>query len=158
MWLIRSVAGQHDLRSGEEALLTELRQLAERRALRTLAVIQDLCDSLLAVNDIHGKHNHAFKPIAVHSVVLWWLCLLSLLLFVWILGDCMFCSKCQGKECIRKVCCLSLFSLGLLTPIEWCGTKWCVCTDGTGPLSASPAILCLAGLISAFISAKKNWP
>lgn len=49
---------QHDVLSwqGEEALLTELRQLAERRALRTLAVTQDLCDSLLALNDINGKH------------------------------------------------------------------------------------------------------
>ncbi len=47
---------QHDLLTwqGEEALLTELRQLAERRALRTLAVVQDLCDTLLALNDING--------------------------------------------------------------------------------------------------------
>ena len=39
---------------GDEELRTEVQSLAERRFLRTQAVIQDLSDSLLAINDIRG--------------------------------------------------------------------------------------------------------
>eukprot|EP00884_Botryococcus_braunii_P002385 jgi/Botrbrau1/12147/Bobra.0186s0059.2 len=63
---------KHDMISwqGEEALLTELRQLAERRALRTLAVTQDLCDSLLALNDINGKNSRTFLAhTCIHSYI-----------------------------------------------------------------------------------------
>ena len=39
---------------GDEELRSEVQALAERRFLRTQAVIQDLSDSLLAISDIRG--------------------------------------------------------------------------------------------------------
>lgn len=40
---------------GDEELRREVAQLAERRFLRTQAVVQDLSDSLLAIADIRGE-------------------------------------------------------------------------------------------------------
>ncbi len=39
---------------GDSALRLELRQLQARRMLRTLAVVQDLADAMLALNDVRG--------------------------------------------------------------------------------------------------------
>ena len=39
---------------GDSALRLELQQLQARRMLRTLAVVQDLADALLALNDVRG--------------------------------------------------------------------------------------------------------
>ncbi len=39
---------------GDSALRHELAQLQARRMLRTLAVVQDLADALLALNDVRG--------------------------------------------------------------------------------------------------------
>ena len=39
---------------GDSELRKEVRALQERRLLRTLAVIQDVSDSMLALNDIRG--------------------------------------------------------------------------------------------------------
>ena len=40
---------------GDSELRKEVQALQERRLLRTLAVIQDVSDSMLALNDIRGR-------------------------------------------------------------------------------------------------------
>ena len=40
--------------NGDSELRKEVRALQERRLLRTLAVVQDVSDSMLALNDIRG--------------------------------------------------------------------------------------------------------
>ncbi len=40
---------------GDEDLRREVALLAERRSLRTQAVVQDLSDTLLAISDIRGE-------------------------------------------------------------------------------------------------------
>ena len=44
---------------GDSALRLELQQLQARRMLRTLAVVQDLADALLALNDVRGARYEA---------------------------------------------------------------------------------------------------
>lgn len=53
-------------------LIKEIRDIRARRLLRTLAVVQDLSDALMAINDVTGTTVHAmsagtflYQPMAV---------------------------------------------------------------------------------------------
>ncbi len=48
---------------GDSELRKEVHALQERRLLRTLAVTQDVSDSLLALNDIRGEQQVYWHPI-----------------------------------------------------------------------------------------------
>ena len=50
-------------------LLTEVQSLRSRRILRTLALVQDLSDGLMAINDVTGKA--ALLCIRCSSSVFW---------------------------------------------------------------------------------------
>ena len=50
---------------GDSALRLELRQLQARRMLRTLAVVQDLADAVLALNDVRGAFARRRYPAKV---------------------------------------------------------------------------------------------
>ena len=58
---------------GDSELRREVQALQKRRLLRTLAVIQDISDSSLALNDIRGD----FSPLIVHCTFLPILLILS---------------------------------------------------------------------------------
>lgn len=47
---------------GDSELRKEVQALQERRLLRTLAVIQDVSDSMLALNDIRGEPSRSHSP------------------------------------------------------------------------------------------------
>ena len=49
--------------NGDSELRKEVHALQERRLLRTLAVTQDVSDSLLALNDIRGEQQVYWHPI-----------------------------------------------------------------------------------------------
>ena len=52
--MFSSVQEGEQAEHGDSALRLELAQLQARRMLRTLAVVQDLADALLALNDVRG--------------------------------------------------------------------------------------------------------
>ena len=52
--MFSSVQEGEQAEHGDSALRLELQQLQARRMLRTLAVVQDLADAMLALNDVRG--------------------------------------------------------------------------------------------------------
>lgn len=48
-------------------LIKEVQGLRARRLLRTLAVVQDLSDALMALNDVTGRAVHAFSGGFLHN-------------------------------------------------------------------------------------------
>lgn len=61
-------------------LVAEVQSLRNRRLLRTLAVVQDLSDALMAVNDVTGKrrtYQISVCQLDVHSAALLLCCTMS---------------------------------------------------------------------------------
>jgi len=54
----------------EEPLVSEIKQLRARRALRTLCLAQDLADGLLAIHDLKEVSGHALPSSASHKMLL----------------------------------------------------------------------------------------
>ena len=52
---------------GDSELRKEVYALQERRLLRTLAVIQDVSDSMLALNDIRGEPRASAVPCVLYE-------------------------------------------------------------------------------------------
>lgn len=53
------VVQEDDTMPDDVHLIKEIRDLRARRLLRTLAVVQDLSDALMAINDVTGSAVHA---------------------------------------------------------------------------------------------------
>lgn len=54
-----TVLQEDDIMPDDVHLIKEIRDLRARRLLRTLAVVQDLSDALMAINDVTGSAVHA---------------------------------------------------------------------------------------------------
>lgn len=54
-----TVLQEDDTMPDDVHLIKEIRDLRARRLLRTLAVVQDLSDALMAINDVTGSAVHA---------------------------------------------------------------------------------------------------
>lgn len=56
-------------------LIKEIRDIRARRLLRTLAVVQDLSDALMAINDVTGTAVHAISRPILHQLICCWIAL-----------------------------------------------------------------------------------
>ena len=58
-FVAHTVLQEDDIMPDDVHLIKEIRDLRARRLLRTLAVVQDLSDALMAINDVTGSAFHA---------------------------------------------------------------------------------------------------
>ena len=127
-----------------KAVEGELATLRFKRTLRQLAIVQDFADAAIAVNDLRGG---IFSVARISDGVA--SCSL----------DVMLCSLSAGAAHMEAHACPVLLVRGILQFNLTATRSPCCCepTDGKGRLS-SPVFLSLLGLMSAGISAHKNWP
>lgn len=64
----RQARAEGDTDDKDEALITEIKQLRARRALRTLGLAQDFADGLLALADLRGDDRGVFSSKTILSI------------------------------------------------------------------------------------------
>ena len=144
-------------------LLAEVQSLRNRRLLRTLAMVQDLSDALMAVDDVTGK-------LQAVVVVIKKACMYAFYLYVHLS---VICGRSQAaynrgapshskhhslkSECINDEQGTEITAFRVVAHKRYCVHHVACDADGKGPVNSS-TVLSICGLISAFISVHKNWP